>query len=110
MDYETKPTSRDDLRRYAIYFRKLFDVPETGPFPVLEALDKISDVFEGSNYIIVEDDQLPPHTHHGYEHNENDSSKGFAHLTPQEKEMVGLINKVWREKKKDVWSRWKKRK
>lgn len=35
MDYETKPTSRDDLRRYSVYFRKLFDVPETGPFPVL---------------------------------------------------------------------------
>ena len=45
MDYETKPTSRNDLRRYSAYFRKLFDVPETGPFPVLEALDKVNDVF-----------------------------------------------------------------
>ena len=62
MDYETKPTSRDDLRRYSVYFRKLFDVPETGPFPVLESLDRISEVFEGSNYIIVEDEQLPPQT------------------------------------------------
>ena len=62
MDNETKPTSRDDLRRYSVYFRKLFDVPETGPFPVLEALDKVSEVFEGSNYTIVEDKQLPPQT------------------------------------------------
>ena len=62
MDYETKPTSRGDLRRYSVYFRKLFDVPETGPFPVLEALDKLSDVFEGCNYLIVEDKQLPPQT------------------------------------------------
>ncbi len=62
MDYETKPTSRDDLRRFSTYFRKLFDVPETGPFPVLEALDKVGEVFEGSNYIIVEDRQLPPNT------------------------------------------------
>ena len=27
---------------------------------------------------------VSPHTHHGYEHNENDSPKGFAHLTPKE--------------------------
>ena len=38
MDYKTKPTSRKDLRRYAKFVRRLFDVPETGPFPVLQAL------------------------------------------------------------------------
>lgn len=53
---------------------------------------------------------VSPHTHHGYEHNEHDSAKGFAHLTPQEKEMVGRINKVWREKKNVAWSRWTKHK
>ncbi len=62
MDYETKPTSRKDLRRFAMYFRKLFDVPLTGPFPVLEVLDKVSDVFEGCDYVIVEDNKLAPQT------------------------------------------------
>ena len=62
MDYETKPTSRRDLRRFAVYVRKLFDVPESGPFPVLEALEKLPDIFEGSGYQIVEDKKLPPQT------------------------------------------------
>ena len=62
MDYETKPTSRRDLRSFAVYVRKLFDVPEGGPFPVLEALEKLPDVFEGSGYQIVEDKKLPPQT------------------------------------------------
>ena len=62
MDYKTKPTTRKDLRKYAKYFRKLFDVPESGPFPVLQALEKIPDVFNDCNYFIVEDDQLPANT------------------------------------------------
>lgn len=62
MDYETKPTSRRDLRRFAAYIRKLFDVPENGPFPVLEVLEKLPDVFEGSSYQVVEDKKLPPRT------------------------------------------------
>ncbi len=62
MDYETKPTSRKDLRRLATYVRKMFDVPEGGPFPVLDALEKLPDIFEGSNYQIVEDMKLPPQT------------------------------------------------
>ncbi len=62
MDYKTKPTSRKDLRLYAILFRKLFDVPMTGPFPVLQALDRVSDIFSGCNYIVVEDKYLPPQT------------------------------------------------
>lgn len=60
MDYQTKPTSRNDLRQYAKIFRKLFDVPETGPFPVLEALEKLSDVFPYCSYVIVGEDELPP--------------------------------------------------
>lgn len=60
MDYQTKPTSRKDLRRYAKYFRKVFDVSETGPFPVLEALEKLGDVFPNCNYLIVEENELPP--------------------------------------------------
>lgn len=36
-----------------------------------------------------------PHTHHGYEHNENDTVKGFAHLTDEEKRMVERVIKIW---------------
>lgn len=36
-----------------------------------------------------------PHTHHGYEHNENDSLKGFSHLTTEEKKMVERVNQIW---------------
>lgn len=35
------------------------------------------------------------HTHHGYEHNENDSKKGAANLTPEEKKMVDRVKKLW---------------
>ena len=62
MDYETKPTSRKDLRHLAAYVIKLFDVPEGGPFPVLEALEKLPDIFDGSGYQIVEDKKLSPQT------------------------------------------------
>lgn len=62
MDYKTKPTSRNDLRRYARYFREIFDVPQSGSFPVLEVLDKISDVFKGSSCQIVEDNCFPSKT------------------------------------------------
>lgn len=62
MDYMTKPTNRQNLRVYSKYFRDLFDVPHTGAFPVLAALDKIPQVFEGSHYEIVEDDKFPPKT------------------------------------------------
>lgn len=40
-----------------------------------------------------------PHKHHGYLHNENDTAKGFSHLTTDEKQMVDLINKIWYNKK-----------
>lgn len=32
MDYKTKPTSRKDLRRYAKFVRRLFDVPQNWSF------------------------------------------------------------------------------
>ena len=38
---------------------------------------------------------MRPHTHHGYEHNENDGKKGAANLTTEEKEMVARIKKLW---------------
>lgn len=36
-----------------------------------------------------------PHTHHGYEHFENDSAKGFANLTTEEKKMVERVKRMW---------------
>ncbi len=62
MDYQAKPISRQDLRRLSRCFRKLFGVPEYGPFPVVEVLDRVGDVFKGSGYIVVADTELPPHT------------------------------------------------
>ena len=38
---------------------------------------------------------VSPHTHHGYEHNENNSPKGYANLTPEEKKMVDRVRKIW---------------
>ncbi len=36
-----------------------------------------------------------PHTHHGYEHNENDSEKGYTRLTIEEKKMVDRVERLW---------------
>lgn len=52
---------------------------------------------------------VSPHVHHGYNHNENDTSKGFTHLTTKEKALVERVTKTWGEKKNVVWSRWKRR-
>lgn len=38
---------------------------------------------------------IKPHTHHGYEHNENDSPKGASHLSTEERKMVDRIRKIW---------------
>jgi hypothetical protein len=62
MDYQTKPTSRSDLRKYARLLRQLFGVSQTGAFPVLEVLERVPDVFEGCNFVVVEDSRLPPRT------------------------------------------------
>lgn len=40
-------------------------------------------------------DGKSPHTHHGYNHNENDSEKGYANPTTEEKKMVERVNKIW---------------
>ena len=39
--------------------------------------------------------KVKPHTHHGYDHAEQDSVKGFAHLTPEEKKMVARVQNLW---------------
>lgn len=36
-----------------------------------------------------------PHTHHGYIHNENDSTKGYSKLTKEEKRLVEKVTKLW---------------
>ena len=42
-------------------------------------------------------DGVLPHTHHGYEHNENDSEKGYAKLTTEEKAMVDRVRRLWQD-------------
>lgn len=60
MDYKTKPTSREKLRSLVCIFRKLFEAEDlTQPFPVLQALEKLPSVFDGSIFEIVEDYELP---------------------------------------------------
>lgn len=41
---------------------------------------------------------VSPHTHHGYEHSERDSAKGYANLTVEEKRMVERVQKIWYSK------------
>jgi hypothetical protein len=52
---------------------------------------------------------MSPHTHHGYFHNENDSPKGATNSTAKEKQLINLINKVWKERGNNAWSKWKTR-
>lgn len=61
MDYITKPISRKSIRSLARFFRSLFDVPQTGPFPVLKVLEELSDKFPKANFEIVENKDLPKH-------------------------------------------------
>ncbi len=60
MDYKTKPLSRSEIRYLATLYRELFDAPLTGPFPVLESLEKVPDIFKNSNVVIVKDSELEP--------------------------------------------------
>jgi len=38
---------------------------------------------------------LTPHTHHGYNHNENDGPRGASNPTAEEKKMIERVNKIW---------------
>ena len=62
MDYLTKAVSRNDLRRYSKILRRIFGVSLSGAFPVLDALERVPDIFPGSDVRIVEDDELPDNT------------------------------------------------
>lgn len=60
MDYRTKPISRKILRDLATVFRNIFNVTDLSkPFPVLEILEKVPDVFKGTTIEIVDDSELP---------------------------------------------------
>ena len=50
---------------------------------------------------------VSPHTHHGYNHRENDTAKGFSFLDTKERKMVERILEIWKEKGYDRWKRWK---
>lgn len=62
MDYLTKATSRSDIRQYATILRQIFGIPAGGPFPVLMVLERLRDVFKGSWYEVVENNELPSST------------------------------------------------
>lgn len=59
MDYRTKPLRRTTIRRLSKYIRKIFGLNESEPFPVLEILEKLCIKFEGTDYLVIEDDKLP---------------------------------------------------
>lgn len=42
---------------------------------------------------------MTPHTHHGYNHNENDGPKGASNPTAEEMKMVERIKKIWYTKR-----------
>ncbi len=45
---------------------------------------------------------LKPHTHHGYNHNENDNKKGATGLSAKERKLLDKINRIWYNHKKQV--------
>jgi hypothetical protein len=60
MDYITKSTSRATLRRFSKIIRVIFGCEsDDEPFPVLQALEKLPDIVECTNYEVVKDNDLP---------------------------------------------------
>lgn len=59
MDYMTKPLNRATIRQLSKYIRKIFDLSESEPFPVLEILERVCFMFKGTEYYILEDYKLP---------------------------------------------------
>ena len=62
MDFETKPTSRHDIRKLAAIMRTAFKVPCYGVFPVLQVLEILPELFKDCCFEIIEDDFFPPNT------------------------------------------------
>lgn len=44
---------------------------------------------------IIDGERVLPHTHHGYNHNENDDKNGAARLTSDERAMVDKVKSLW---------------
>lgn len=59
MDYRTKPLSRPAIRQISKSVRRMFGLNQAEPFPVLQILDKICILFDGTDYLVVEDEKLP---------------------------------------------------
>lgn len=58
MDYKTKPTSREELRRIARCIRKLFRCNNKFRFNVLTAFEKMPVIFPSVTCTVVEDDEI----------------------------------------------------
>ena len=58
MDYKTKPTSREELRRIARCIRKLFRCKNKFRFNVLTAFEKMPVIFPSVTCTVVEDDEI----------------------------------------------------
>lgn len=58
MDYETRATSRKEVRGYAPLFRYMFGLPQTGPINPLLLLDKLQCVYKNVDYEIVDQSEL----------------------------------------------------
>lgn len=61
MDYETKPTNRNELRLYAKLFRSICGVSANEPLDPIRLLDTLRDLegFEDVGYVVVYNDALP---------------------------------------------------
>lgn len=60
MDYETKPISRSGLRSISKFVRQMFGCKSDNvPFPVIDALERLPDLFPDTNCVIVNDNELP---------------------------------------------------
>lgn len=61
MDYEIRPTSRNELRLYAKLFRAICGFTESEPIDPISLLDKLPDLegFENVRYSVVYNNELP---------------------------------------------------
>lgn len=60
MDYITQALSREKIRVFSKIFRRIFGIDDDlSPFPVLEALEKVPDIFKNTVVNIEKDDELP---------------------------------------------------
>lgn len=58
MDYKTKPISRDELRSIAKFIRKKFTCKNKYRFDVIDAFERIHDIFPQITVEVVENDKL----------------------------------------------------